>query len=105
MAFYCFKCDFKSDSLVGIRRHVWAKHKIKTSKDYKEGTTQDQSNGGYTKKRRKTKQKKHRRKNTAGRKRQSGPVVQEIIIPIYLRIPLALGQLSIIEPMKGKDNE
>ncbi len=95
----CKKCGFIGKNWHAMRIHLQKKHQEKS-----ENVTQAVKNKlvlySYTKDnvvRRQRKQKKTKEQNVC--------MLQEIIVPVYLRIPIAFGTVSIIQPDSKDTNK
>ena len=97
----CRKCGFIGKNWHAMRMHLHKKHQEKS-----ENVTQAVKNKlvmySYAKS---EVAKIRKRKAKKSEEKQNVCTLQEIIIPVYLRIPIALGNVSILQPNIEKEKQ
>ena len=98
----CRKCGFIGKNWHAMRMHLHKKHQEKS-----ENVTQAVKNKlvMYSYAKSKSENVKVKKERSPTKKEQNSCMLQEIIIPIYLRIPIAFGNVSIIQPNIEKENK
>lgn len=96
----CRKCGFIGKNWHAMRIHLQKKHQEKS-----ENVTQAVKNKLVMYSYAKSEAVKTGKRKKKSEEKQNACMLQEIIIPVYLRIPIAFGNVSILQPDIEKEKQ